>query len=172
MDSRAICSQLQTSTASNSTCQRHTESGKTSGSRTCSLSKNERLITYSALIVALILTNFLRGCLFYLVCNNASRVLHNRMFNAILKTPVHFFDANPSGQFSFIVATSHFILYTVHMHIGRILNRFSNDVAFLDDLLPQFFLEYLIVSHASLLICSCKYFEYCSFFFASFLSSW
>ncbi len=33
---------------------------------------------------------------------------------------------------------------------GRVLNRFSKDVGFLDDLLPQQFYEYLIVSYLSL----------------------
>ena len=30
--------------------------------------------------------------------------------------------------------------------IGRILNRFSKDVGFLDDVLPYFFCEFIIVS--------------------------
>ena len=69
-----------------------------SNSLTCSLSNNSRLIVYSVLIISSILLNILRGILFYLVCNNAARVLHNRMFETILRTPVLFYDTNPSGE--------------------------------------------------------------------------
>ena len=98
---RATCLQSnQTSLEepNNSTCQRETESGMT-GSPTCSLSESKRLITYSLLLVSSLILNFVRGGLFYLVCVNASRVLHNRMFKTILRVPVLFFDTNPSGQF-------------------------------------------------------------------------
>ena len=57
-----------------------------------------RLVVYGLLIFAVIVLNLLRGYLFYLVCNNAARILHNKMFRAILRTPVLFFDTNPSGE--------------------------------------------------------------------------
>ena len=44
-----------------------------------------------------------------------STSLHKRMFDAVTGTAVAFFDTNP---------------------VGRILNRFSKDVSFLDDYLP------------------------------------
>ena len=69
-----------------------------SGSLTCSLSRTDRLITYAVLIAACVALNLLRGALFYLVCINASRILHNRMFATILRTPILFFDNNPSGN--------------------------------------------------------------------------
>ena len=53
---------------------------------------------YAAITVASIILNFIRSALFYLVCVNASRVLHNRMFGAIIRAPVRFFDTNPSGE--------------------------------------------------------------------------
>ena len=34
----------------------------------------------------------------------------------------------------------------VFLHVGRVLNRFSKDVGFLDDVLPFIFCEYLLVS--------------------------
>lgn len=69
-----------------------------SDSLTCPLSETKRLTIYAALVVNCVLVNLLRGVLIYIVCNNASRVLHNRMFQSILRTPVLFFDNNPSGK--------------------------------------------------------------------------
>lgn len=56
------------------------------------------------------------------VCMNASKSLHNKMFNCILRTPMKFFDTNPSG---------------------RILNRFSKDMGAVDEVLPKVVLETL-----------------------------
>uniref|UniRef100_A0A4W5NGB9 ATP-binding cassette, sub-family C (CFTR/MRP), member 4 n=1 Tax=Hucho hucho TaxID=62062 RepID=A0A4W5NGB9_9TELE len=52
----------------------------------------------------------------------AAQSLHNRMFNSILRTPVHFFDVNP---------------------IGRVLNRFSKDIGQLDAALPWTFVDFV-----------------------------
>lgn len=54
--------------------------------------------------------------MFYKICMNASKTLHNRMFANVLKAPMSFFDSNPSG---------------------RILNRFSKDVGAVDEVLPK-----------------------------------
>ena len=75
--------------------------------------------------MGVIVINLARAIAFFFVCVNASRVLHDRMFASILRVPVLFFDTNP---------------------IGRVLNRFSKDVGFLDDLLPFQFCEYMLVS--------------------------
>ena len=88
-----------TSVISNSTCSMMDElASDASDSLTCSLSDNERLITYAVLIVSCVVLNLLRGALVYLVCISASRILHNRMFANILRIPVLFFDNNPSGK--------------------------------------------------------------------------
>ena len=87
--------------SSESTCsleRNQSESDDVSESRTCSLNVTERMITYTVLIVSCVALNLLRGALFYLVCINASRILHNRMFSTILRTPILFFDNNPSGK--------------------------------------------------------------------------
>lgn len=55
----------------------------------------------------------------------ASILLHQRMFEAVVNTSIHFFDMNP---------------------IGRILNRFSKDVGTMDDQLSFVFFEFLMVS--------------------------
>ncbi|VDD91907.1 unnamed protein product [Enterobius vermicularis] len=61
-----------------------------------------------------------RCILFRLAQINGSRVLHNQMFNTVVKTPVLFFDYNP---------------------IGIILNRFSKDVGTMDDQLSFVFFD-------------------------------
>ena len=76
-------------------------------------------------MLGVIVVNLTRTVTFFFVCVNASRILHNRMFACILRAPILFFDTNP---------------------IGRVLNRFSKDVGFLDDLLPLQFCEYMLVS--------------------------
>ena len=50
------------------------------------------------------------------VCLKCAERLHDKMFVAILQAPVLFFDTNP---------------------VGRILNRFSNDIGCVDELLPK-----------------------------------
>ena len=86
---------------------------------------DERVGIYGGTVLGVIILNLIRTIAFFFVCVNASRVLHNRMFASILRAPVLFFDTNP---------------------IGRVLNRFSKDVGFLDDLLPFQFCEYMLVS--------------------------
>ena len=63
-------------------------------------------------------TNILVGFLFYYIMLQASRRLHNRMLHRVMYCPMYFFDTNPSG---------------------RVLNRFSTDMIFLDELLPELF---------------------------------
>lgn len=50
----------------------------------------------------------------------ASKVLHDRMFGAILHAPMRFFDLNPSG---------------------RILNRFSKDMGSIDEIMPRVMMD-------------------------------
>lgn len=45
---------------------------------------------------------FFRSLLFFNVLVSSAQTLHNRMFNAILRTPVHFFDINPIGKQLFL----------------------------------------------------------------------
>ena len=58
--------------------------------------------------------------LFYYLLLKASENLHNKMATATIKAPVLFFDTNPAG---------------------RILNRFSKDVGYMDDVVPPLFLQ-------------------------------
>ena len=52
----------------------------------------------------------------------ASRNLHDEMLQAVVHAPIRFFDSQP---------------------VGRILNRFSKDIGFLDDLLPWTILDFV-----------------------------
>ena len=55
----------------------------------------------------------------------ASRRLHDKMAEAVLRAKVSFFDTNP---------------------LGRILNRFSADVGIADDLMPQTLFDFLVIA--------------------------
>ena len=55
------------------------------------------IVIYFGLASGSVLLSVMRGVLFLYVCIHASRVLHNRMFAAVLRTPARFFDINPIG---------------------------------------------------------------------------
>ncbi|XP_054470688.1 ATP-binding cassette sub-family C member 4-like [Anoplopoma fimbria] len=79
---------------------------------------------YAGLTATSVVFGFLRSLVFFNVLVSSAQTLHNSMFDAILRTPVHFFDINP---------------------IGRILNRFSKDIGYLDSLLPWTFVDFIQV---------------------------
>ncbi|XP_065914062.1 ATP-binding cassette sub-family C member 4-like isoform X2 [Dysidea avara] len=84
------------------------------------LTTNERIGIYGAILAGTILITLLKGLFGYITCLNASRNLHNKMFSAILRAPILFFDTNP---------------------VGRVLNRFSADTGLMDILLPVLFVH-------------------------------
>uniref|UniRef100_A0A7N8YIK0 Multidrug resistance-associated protein 4 n=1 Tax=Mastacembelus armatus TaxID=205130 RepID=A0A7N8YIK0_9TELE len=71
-----------------------------------------------------VLFGFIRSLVFFNVLVSSAQTLHTSMFNSILRTPLRFFDINP---------------------IGRILNRFSKDIGYLDSLLPWTFVDFFQV---------------------------
>ena len=75
---------------------------------------------YGGLVCATLLLFTTRAVLFFETLVNCSKRLHDRMTIAILKAPVLFYDTNP---------------------VGRIMNRFSGDVAIMDELLPYVFVD-------------------------------
>ncbi|XP_029968450.1 multidrug resistance-associated protein 4-like [Salarias fasciatus] len=79
---------------------------------------------YAGLTASSVLFGFLRSMLFFNVLVSSAQTLHNSMFHALLRTSIHFFDINP---------------------IGRILNRFSKDIGYLDSLLPWTFVDFIQV---------------------------
>ena len=113
----------------------------------CFLSTNQRIGIYAGTTAAAIFLNFARSITFYFLCVNASRVLHNRMFAAILRAPVLFFDTNPIGEQDClsVAMIQHHSCLTLSS-AGQVLNRFAKDVGFLDDLLPLTFCDFLVVN--------------------------
>ncbi|KAM6893784.1 ATP-binding cassette sub-family C member 4 [Xenentodon cancila] len=79
---------------------------------------------YGGLTAATIIFGFMRNLILFNLLVRATQSLHNRMFNAILRTPVRFFDINP---------------------IGRVLNRFSKDIGQLDSIMPWTFVDFIQV---------------------------
>ncbi|CAG0897047.1 unnamed protein product [Darwinula stevensoni] len=96
---------------------------------------------YVAIVVALFLLSIFRTVLFFYICMNSSINLHSCMFKSVLRAPVAFFDNNP---------------------VGRILNRFSNDVGASDDMLPPTACDSLGVAFhilgVSVLLCIVNYY--------------
>ncbi|CAK9794749.1 ATP-binding cassette sub-family C member 4 [Anthophora plagiata] len=84
------------------------------------LDRDTALWIYEAFIVASIVFTSIRNIVFYKICMNASKNLHNLMFSSLLQAPMLFFDTHPSG---------------------RILNRFSKDVGAVDEILPRTMIE-------------------------------
>ncbi|XP_077987381.1 ATP-binding cassette sub-family C member 4-like [Glandiceps talaboti] len=73
------------------------------------------ILIYTAFVVCIFIVALVRAIYIFRVCVTASRKLHNKMFAAIIRTPIYFFDTNP---------------------VGRILNRFSRDTGYMDEVLP------------------------------------
>ena len=73
------------------------------------------LLIYGSIVGVSLLLSLASSFCYYLAALRASEKLHSAMTEAVLKSPVLFFDTNPAG---------------------RILNRFSKDLGCMDDLLP------------------------------------
>ena len=52
---------------------------------------------FSGLVGTASILSVTRSVLFFYVCVNAAKILHNRMFGAVLRAPIRFFDINPIG---------------------------------------------------------------------------
>ena len=79
---------------------------------------------YGALVGAFVIVAVIRAFVFFHRVVKSSQTLHDRMFVSVIATSVRFFDTNP---------------------VGRILNRFSKDLGFIDDYLPNAYFEFLQV---------------------------
>ncbi|CAF0789068.1 unnamed protein product [Adineta steineri] len=73
--------------------------------------RNQKFYSYCGIIILLLILTFLRTFALELMCLNAGRVLHNKMFRRVIRCPIAFFDTNP---------------------IGRILNHFTRDILIMD----------------------------------------
>lgn len=64
-----------------------------------SSSTNELSYVYiSAITIAVFVFGLIRALLIFKILIRAGRVLHNRMFDAVVRCPVLFFDTNPVGE--------------------------------------------------------------------------
>ncbi|XP_065913909.1 ATP-binding cassette sub-family C member 4-like isoform X2 [Dysidea avara] len=84
------------------------------------LTTHQRIGIFGAIVTGALMISVLKGLFAFITCLNASRNLHNKMFSAILRAPILFFDTNP---------------------VGRVLNRFSADTGLMDILLPVLFVD-------------------------------
>jgi len=53
---------------------------------------------FGAILGGAILIALFKSIFAYIMCLNASRNLHNKMFKSILRAPILFFDTNPVGK--------------------------------------------------------------------------
>lgn len=90
-------SQIITNDTNNSTILKVTDGSETNIN--IGYSESTYIYVYTALIVAAILLTTFRSFIFFKICMNASRGLHNTMFNNVLKATMRFFDTNPSGKY-------------------------------------------------------------------------
>ncbi|CAF1162569.1 unnamed protein product [Adineta ricciae] len=77
--------------------------------------RNHRYYIYCGSVVSLFVVSLIRVVITEFIFLNAGRILHNKMFRRFVRAPMLFFDINP---------------------IGRMTNRFTKDVAVMDDSLP------------------------------------
>ncbi|CAM9767000.1 unnamed protein product, partial [Ectocarpus sp. 12 AP-2014] len=78
--------------------------------------RSRNVIVLALLSAAAVVVSLFRAVLTFFSLVKASHRLHNRMLKRVVRAPVLFFDSNP---------------------VGRILNRFTKDIHFMDDLLPM-----------------------------------
>ncbi|CAG2104722.1 unnamed protein product, partial [Medioppia subpectinata] len=81
------------------------------------------IIVYTSLTCGLFVSALLSTICFYIMCMRSSVNLYNRIFYALLRSPIHLFESSP---------------------IGRILNRFSKDTGIVDEELPSVAFEFII----------------------------
>ncbi len=79
------------------------------------LDRNTNILIFSALIGGLFLFSLVRTTVFFTICMKSSIILHNRLFESVIRASISFFDNNP---------------------IGVLLNRCSRDMGIIDDMLP------------------------------------
>lgn len=88
--------------------------------------RNKFVYIYAALIVVVLYLVFQRALTLYLFCLRASRRIHEKLLESILRAKMYFFSANSSG---------------------RIINRFSKDLYDIDFYLATTFYDLILVSY-------------------------
>ncbi|CAG9827192.1 unnamed protein product [Diabrotica balteata] len=93
---------------------------------------NITVYVYMTFVLLLLIVTYTRSIFFYRWGLSSSIVMHNKMFDNIIYSPMYFFNNNPSG---------------------RILNRFSKDIGIVDEVLPTTILDTLQIGLSVLSIC-------------------
>ncbi|RWS04168.1 multidrug resistance-associated protein 1-like isoform X2 [Dinothrombium tinctorium] len=88
------------------------------------LSTANHIIIYVGIIVVIISLTAIAGFIAYFAAIKASKSIHEKLLKKVLKYPLTFFESHP---------------------LGRILNRFSRDIAGIDTNIPNFLLLALIL---------------------------
>lgn len=83
---------------------------------TVAQSTESNLLIYTCIMICLMLFSFIRVWSIYLLCLKCSIRLHDLAFSRLIRAPVSFFETNP---------------------IGRVLNRFTRDIAIIDQQIPR-----------------------------------
>ncbi|CAL8111765.1 unnamed protein product [Orchesella dallaii] len=89
-----------------------------------SWSQNFYAYVYCGLVGIFMFIVVFRSVIFFWYCMRISVNLHDLMFETVIRTPVKFFDENPSG---------------------RILNRFTKDLNHIDEQLPISFFDFISI---------------------------
>lgn len=92
-----------------------------------------------------VLFGFSRSLMIFYVLVCSAQKLHDAMFSAIIRTPVHFFDVNPIGE-SLLLCVGYIeereCPSLAICLVGRVLNRFSKDIGVMDSMLPITFVDF------------------------------
>lgn len=59
---------------------------------------NVALIIYALILIGCVITAISKILLFYKICMNSSKAIHNEMFSCVLHAPMRFFDKQTSGK--------------------------------------------------------------------------
>ncbi|KAA0203072.1 hypothetical protein HAZT_HAZT007988 [Hyalella azteca] len=141
------------------------------------LDTKTNIIVYTSLVGSLFLLSLGRTILFFVICMTSSKRLHNKMFSAVIRVPIQYFDTHPIGE-PLRVPIQYFdthpigeplrvpiqyfdthpigeplrvpIQYFDTHPIGQVLNRFSKDLGQIDDLLPSCFWDFFELKNAFL----------------------
>jgi len=63
------------------------------------LNTDTALWIYGVFIIISVVITIMRNLIFFKICMNAGKNLHNFMFSCVLKAPMSFFDNNSSGKY-------------------------------------------------------------------------
>jgi ATP-binding cassette subfamily C (CFTR/MRP) protein 4 len=86
------------------------------------LGEHAYLIIYTFLLISVVILSTTKATSFFTYCLRVSRNLHDKMFQALSRADTKFYDENPSG---------------------RIMNRFTQDIGSIDEIIPSSFYQVL-----------------------------